>query len=187
MRKKRRRTYRPPAAVDELHHAGLRAIAVLEALKGVAVVLLSFGILTLLHKDVEEVAENMLFHLHISPVHRIGETVLHAASKITDTRLWEFTIGGLAYAGRPFHRGLGPVAQPCMGRVVRLALRCNVPSPRNCSAHREAELASHRDPRDQYPNRVIHAVRAARCPSQFAPENSILRRIGVDAYGAPVT
>lgn len=107
MRKKRRRTYRPPAAVDELHHAGLRAIAVLEALKGVAVVLLSFGILTLLHKDVEEVAENMLFHLHISPVHRIGETVLHAASKITDTRLWEFTIGGLAYAAVRFTEAWG--------------------------------------------------------------------------------
>jgi len=98
MRKKRRRPHLIPLAVDEKNAAGLRAIAILEALKGVAVLLLGFGLLSLLHKDVEDVTENMLFHLHISPVHRFGEAVLHAASKITDTRLWEITLGGLAYS-----------------------------------------------------------------------------------------
>jgi uncharacterized membrane protein (DUF2068 family) len=98
MKKKRRRPLRTPLAVDETHDAGLRAIAIVEALKGVVVLLLAFGLLSLLHKDVEDVTENMLFHMHISPVHRFGEAVLRAASKMTDTRLWEITIGGVAYS-----------------------------------------------------------------------------------------
>jgi len=107
MKKKRRRPHRIPAAVDEKNLAGLRTIAILEALKGVVVLLLGFGLLTLLHKDVEEAAENMLFHLHISPVHKVGAAVLHAASKITDTRLWEFSIGGAAYSAVRFVEAWG--------------------------------------------------------------------------------
>jgi uncharacterized membrane protein (DUF2068 family) len=97
MRKKRRRKH-PPQAVDMKNAGGLRAIAVLEALKGILVLLLGFGLLSLLHKDVEEAAENMLFHLHISPVHRMGQAVIRAASKVTDTSLWAFTAAAVVYA-----------------------------------------------------------------------------------------
>ncbi len=101
MKYKRRRPHRPrrpPHAIDERNPAGLRAIAILEALKGVFVLLLGFGLLSLLHKDVEEVAENLLFHLHINPEHKFGEALLHAASKMTDARLWAFTAGAVSYA-----------------------------------------------------------------------------------------
>lgn len=98
MKTKRRRHRRPPIAVDEKNTAGLRTIALLEAAKGLLVLMLGFGLLTLLHKDVEEVAENLLFHMHINTEHRLGQAVLHAAAKMTDTRLWAITAGAVAYS-----------------------------------------------------------------------------------------
>ena len=98
--KKQHRPRRPPQAVDESSHAsGLRAVAVFEALKGALVLLLGLGLLSLIHKDVEEFAENLVFHLRINPDHRFGNAILNAASKVTDGRLWGYAAAAFAYAG----------------------------------------------------------------------------------------
>jgi uncharacterized membrane protein (DUF2068 family) len=95
--KKRRRPRRPPQAVDERSSgAGLRAVAIFEAVKGALILLVGLGLLSLLHKDFEEVAENLLFRLHISAGHRLGRSIVDAASKLTDARLW--AIAGAAAA-----------------------------------------------------------------------------------------
>jgi len=87
--KKHRRPRRPPQAVDERSSAaGLRAIAIFEAAKGVLILLLGLGLLSLLHKDFEDVAEHLLFRLHLNPEHRAGHAIVNAASKLTDARLW---------------------------------------------------------------------------------------------------
>lgn len=93
-------SHRPaPQALDlEASTAGLRAVALLEAVKGSAVLLLGLGLLALLHKDVEQFAEDLLVHLHISTEHRIGHVVLNAASKMTDARLWGIAAGAAMYA-----------------------------------------------------------------------------------------
>lgn len=97
-RSKQRRHKPPPQAVDEkTSAAGLRTIAVFEAAKGLVVLLLAVGLLSMLHKDIATAVENLLFHLHINAEHRIGQAVIRAASKMTDARLWAIAAGAMAY------------------------------------------------------------------------------------------
>ena len=88
-----------PEAIDiSSSTKGLRAVAVFEAVKGTAVLLLAIGLLHWLHKDVGDAVENLLEHLHINAEHRLGHSLIDAASKMNDARLWGFAVGGLAYA-----------------------------------------------------------------------------------------
>ncbi len=99
---------RQPSAVDRrTSAAGLRAVAVFEATKGIVVVLLALGLLSMLHKDYEDIADRMLVHLHIDSEHRIGSAVLRAASRMTDARLWGIVAGALAYAAVRFTEAWG--------------------------------------------------------------------------------
>src|SRR6267154_2327657 len=94
-----RRPRRTPEAIDERSSArALRAVATFEAVKGTVVLLLALGLLHWLHKDVGDAVESLLAHLHISSEHRIGHSILHAASKTDDARLWGFAAGAVVYA-----------------------------------------------------------------------------------------
>jgi len=98
-RKRRRHHHPPPEAVDQrASAAALRAVGAFEALKGILVLLLAFGLLSLLHKDVEDMAEGLLIHLHISPEHKLGHAVLNAASNMTDRRVWALAAAAVAYS-----------------------------------------------------------------------------------------
>jgi uncharacterized membrane protein (DUF2068 family) len=78
-----------------------------EAAKGLLVLLAGLGLLDLLHRDVEETAENLLLHLHIDPDRHLARAFLVAASKLTDTRLWALTATAVAYAGVRFTEAWG--------------------------------------------------------------------------------
>lgn len=94
-----RRHHPPPEAIDTHSPAvGLRAVAILEASKGLLVILLEFGLLALIHKDAPDIAEDLVHHLHLNPEHHLGQAIIHAASTLTDRRLWAIAAGGLAYA-----------------------------------------------------------------------------------------
>ncbi|HWR52540.1 MAG TPA: DUF2127 domain-containing protein [Bryobacteraceae bacterium] len=100
--------HRPPEAVDKVASAaGLRAVAIFEALKGMVVLALGLGLLALLHKDVEQAAENVLLHLHINPDRRLSHAILDAASRVTDGRLWAVAGAATAYAGVRFTEAWG--------------------------------------------------------------------------------
>ena len=80
-----------PLAVDErTSKAGLRAVASFEAAKGAIVLVLGITILAL-HSHVQDLAENLLYHLHIDFDRRLGHMMLNAATTLSDARLW--TIG----------------------------------------------------------------------------------------------
>lgn len=64
--------------------------------------LLGLGLLSLLHKDVEDVAENLLFRLHMNSEHRVGHAIVNAASKLTDARLWGIAAAAAADAAVRF-------------------------------------------------------------------------------------
>jgi uncharacterized membrane protein (DUF2068 family) len=97
-----------PEAVDlHSHIGGLRAVATIEALKGFLAILLTACLLFLLHKDVEQVAGDILDAIHMNPEHPISHAVLHMASKMTDGRLWGFAFGALAYATVRFVEAYG--------------------------------------------------------------------------------
>jgi uncharacterized membrane protein (DUF2068 family) len=82
-------------------------VAVFEASKGLLVLLLGLGLLDLLHRDVEEAAENLLLRLHIDPDRRLARVLLDAASRLTDARLWTLAGTAVAYAGVRFTEAWG--------------------------------------------------------------------------------
>jgi uncharacterized membrane protein (DUF2068 family) len=88
-------------------HPGLKAVAALEALKGFLVLLAGFGAFALIHRDVQAVAESLVRHSHLNPAHHIPRIFLHAASRMTDARLWMLAAGALAYAGVRFAESWG--------------------------------------------------------------------------------
>lgn len=94
----RYRQHPPPVAVDErTSAAALRAIATLEAVKGLAVLLLGI-ILLFVHKHVEDFTESLLFHLHVDLDRRVGHAVMRAAMKLTDARLITILVAATSYA-----------------------------------------------------------------------------------------
>ncbi len=67
---------------------GVRAVAIFEAAKGTLVLLAGLGLLTLLHRDVEDLAERLVRASHLNPASHYPQIFMDAASRVTDTHLW---------------------------------------------------------------------------------------------------
>jgi len=85
----------------------LRAVASVEFLKGLVVLLAGFGVLSLVHRDAWDVAESFLEWLHISPEAHYAQVFLNLADQVTDTKLWAVAIGGLTYSTLRFFEAYG--------------------------------------------------------------------------------
>jgi uncharacterized membrane protein (DUF2068 family) len=74
----------------ELHHLeALRTIATVEFAKGVIVLMLAFGVLSLVHRgNLWDFVEGILDFLHIDLDGRFAQRFLHLADRLSDTRLW---------------------------------------------------------------------------------------------------
>ena len=79
-------------------HTGIRIVAILEAAKGAVVVVAGFGLMSLIHRDVQAVAEDIVRHLHINPARRFPHIFLEAAAKTTDAHLWAMALTAMFYA-----------------------------------------------------------------------------------------
>ena len=77
----------------------MRAVAVMEALKGAIVFGAGFGLLALLHRDVRHVAEALVTRLHIAPEAHYAGVFLDLAGRATDATLWAGAALALAYSG----------------------------------------------------------------------------------------
>lgn len=102
-----RRPHPPPLAIDPKHTAGLRTVAIFEAAKGLLVLLLELGLLSLIHKDVAAVAERVVHRFHMNPDHRIPHVILEAAYRATDAKLWALAAGAAAYSTVRFVESYG--------------------------------------------------------------------------------
>jgi len=79
--------------------AAIRAVASLEMAKGLVVLLLGFGAVSLVHKDAWDVAEALLRFLHVDPDHHhYAQVFLNLADNVTDARLWAVAAGATAYS-----------------------------------------------------------------------------------------
>ena len=76
----------------------LRAVALMEAAKGLIVFGAGFGLLTLLHRDVRHVAESLVTRLHIDPTRHYAGVFLDLASHVDDARLWALSALALVYS-----------------------------------------------------------------------------------------
>jgi uncharacterized membrane protein (DUF2068 family) len=73
--------------VHASHLAGLRAVASIEIAKGLLALVGAIALLTLLHKDLGDVAENIIEALHLNPAHRIFQDFIDAAGRMSESRL----------------------------------------------------------------------------------------------------
>ncbi|MCE7576237.1 DUF2127 domain-containing protein [Aliivibrio fischeri] len=77
---------------------GLRAVAILEACKGIASLLVGFGLHVLAGHNMRQLAENIVSRLHLNPAGHLPSIFIHAASGLTDARMGLLAIGALVYS-----------------------------------------------------------------------------------------
>ena len=101
------RPLHPPQAVDEsASKAGLRAVATFEASKGVLVLALTIALIAVRDR-MEDLVEELLYHLHIGFDHRWAQVLLHGASHLSDMRIWSVLAAALAYVAVRFTEAWG--------------------------------------------------------------------------------
>jgi uncharacterized membrane protein (DUF2068 family) len=76
----------------------MRGVALFEATKGLVVVLAGCGLLSLVHHDVQAVAEQFVARLHLNPAKHTARVFLEAARDLSDARLRLLAILALLYA-----------------------------------------------------------------------------------------
>ena len=108
--KKRKGHGRSHAAASGPHRhddTGLHIVALFEAAKGAIVILAGLGLLTLIHRDVQAVAENIVRHLHLNPARHYPHIFLDAAARATDARLWAMALTAILFAAIRFAEAYG--------------------------------------------------------------------------------
>ena len=75
-----------------------RAIALLEAAKGIVVLLAGFGVLAFVHRDAQHTAEELVRQFHPNPASRYPRIFIQAAAHLTDARLWWLALFAFLYS-----------------------------------------------------------------------------------------
>jgi len=89
------------------HNRGLLLIALFKGCKGILLLILGFGCLRLLHKDVQTVCENWINQLRIDPENRYVSALLAKAGLMDDHMLKELSTLTVIYAALFLTEGIG--------------------------------------------------------------------------------
>ena len=91
------------------HRRGLKAVAVLEAVKGLLALLAGFGFFEIIRHNVDlgDVALDLLYFLHVDPDRMIAHALLHAAERMSDTSVATVLTIVVLYATLRFAEGYG--------------------------------------------------------------------------------
>ena len=76
----------------------VRMAAVFEAAKGTMVLLTGFGVFMLLHKDLHQVAEQIVRHLHLNPAREYPKIFIDLISNMTDPQLVALAVSACIYS-----------------------------------------------------------------------------------------
>jgi uncharacterized membrane protein (DUF2068 family) len=82
---------------NKSHVRGLHVVAFFEGVKGFLVLLVGFGLLSFIHKDIHLVAMRLVEHLHFNPARHYPRIFLDLSERIHDTQLWEMAAGAAMY------------------------------------------------------------------------------------------
>ena len=85
----------------------LRGIAAFEALKGVLALAGAIAVLSLMHKDLADMAEHLLTHLHLDPESNFGQSFIRAAYHTGGAKVALLAFGIFVYAGVRFTEAYG--------------------------------------------------------------------------------
>ena len=78
-----------------------------EAAKGALVVAAGLGLLSLLHHDLQAVAERLVQHSHLNPAHHYPQIFIQAASRMNDSRLVTLAVLAFLYSALRFVEAYG--------------------------------------------------------------------------------
>ena len=79
-------------------NGAIRAVAFLEAFKGVVVLMVATGLLALVHKDLNELGTRLVAHTHLNPASRYPHIFLDAMARLDEPRVLALAAGAFAYA-----------------------------------------------------------------------------------------
>lgn len=91
----------------QLLSGGQRAVAIFEAAKGAVVLLVGFGLLSLAHRDVQQLAERLVLHTHLNPASHYPHIFIDMAGHLNNVHLVLIAAGAAAYSLLRFFEAYG--------------------------------------------------------------------------------
>jgi uncharacterized membrane protein (DUF2068 family) len=85
----------------------LRTVAVFEAAKGLLVLMLGFGLISLLHRNIQQMAQQLIAHFNLNPEHHYSRIFIDLAGQLNDGRLWLLAGFALLYTVVRFIEAFG--------------------------------------------------------------------------------
>src|SRR5205823_1921856 len=83
---------------QERQTLGLRTIAAFEAVKGLLVLAVGFGVWHLRHRDIDDFIDRLIAFLHLNPEGHLSNIFFKAAGHVNDKNLLLVAIGALVYS-----------------------------------------------------------------------------------------
>ena len=77
---------------------GLHIVSLFEGAKGLLVLLVGFGLLEFIHKDLHLVAEQIVRNIHLNPASHYPKIFIDAANHMTDGKLWAMAFSAMFYS-----------------------------------------------------------------------------------------
>ena len=76
----------------------LKLLSVFEASKGLLVLLVGAGLMTLIHKNAQQEAAEIVKFFHLNPAHHYPEIFLNTIANLTNTHLWLLSASAILYS-----------------------------------------------------------------------------------------
>lgn len=89
------------------HQRGLKTVAIFEAFKGLLVLAGGFGLLDLMHRNLEKVGQQFLTQIGVNPRGEYPQVFLHFLSEINDTNIRMLAFLAFAYSVLRFTEAYG--------------------------------------------------------------------------------
>lgn len=103
------------------HNKAIQFVACLEAFKGIIVLIAATGLLTLVHKDLQGLAERLVEHTHLNPASKYPHIFIDAAARLHDSKLVLLALGAMAYSFTRFVEAYGLSREKAWAEVLAAA------------------------------------------------------------------
>lgn len=100
---------------------GMRAVALLEAAKGMVVLLAGCGLFALVHRDLQALAEELVRHTHLNPASHYPRIFIAWAASVGNGHVAQMALAALAYAGLRLLEAYGLWRQRTWGELLAAA------------------------------------------------------------------
>ncbi|MCX6179600.1 MAG: DUF2127 domain-containing protein [Chlorobiales bacterium] len=86
---------------------GLKVVAIFEAFKGILVLFTGVALFSLMHQDIQAVAEQLVHHMHLNPAKHIPKIFIEASRHLENERLRSLALLAFLYSSMRFIEAYG--------------------------------------------------------------------------------